>query len=79
MPILSVGVRWGRAIGWVCKPEDTGSIPVRSTENQLETAGFSLSTLARPVGCSPLETDMETAALWLSPDAALQGPPEGRL
>jgi hypothetical protein len=20
MPVLSVGVRWGRAIGWVCKP-----------------------------------------------------------
>jgi hypothetical protein len=32
MPILSVGVRWGRAIGWVCKPEVTGSIPVRSME-----------------------------------------------
>ena len=30
MPILSVGVRWGRTIGWVCKPEVTGSIPVRS-------------------------------------------------
>jgi hypothetical protein len=21
MPVLSVDVRWGRAIGWVCKPE----------------------------------------------------------
>jgi len=31
MPILSVCVRWRRAIGWVCKPEVTGSIPVRST------------------------------------------------
>jgi hypothetical protein len=30
MPILSICVRWGRAIGWVCKPEVTGSIPVRS-------------------------------------------------
>jgi hypothetical protein len=30
MPILSVGVRWGRAIGRVCKPEATGSIPVCS-------------------------------------------------
>ena len=30
MPILSVGVRWCRAIGWVCKPEVTGSISVRS-------------------------------------------------
>ena len=30
MPILSVGVRWGRVIDWVCKPEVTGSIPVRS-------------------------------------------------
>ena len=31
MPILSVGVRWGRAIDWVCKPEVAGSIPARST------------------------------------------------
>ncbi len=30
MPILWVGVRRGRAIGWLCKPEVTGSIPVRS-------------------------------------------------
>jgi hypothetical protein len=30
MQILLVCVRWGRAIGWVCKPEVTGSIPVRS-------------------------------------------------
>ena len=30
MPIVSVGVRWGRVIDWVCKPEVTGSIPVRS-------------------------------------------------
>src|SRR5918999_6427409 len=28
---LSIAVRRGRAIGWVCKPEVTGSIPVRST------------------------------------------------
>jgi hypothetical protein len=32
MPILSIGVRWGRAIERVCKPEVTGSIPVRSTK-----------------------------------------------
>jgi hypothetical protein len=24
MPILSIGVSWGRAIGWVCKPKVTG-------------------------------------------------------
>jgi hypothetical protein len=30
MPILSVGVRWGRAIGWVCKSEAAGSNPARS-------------------------------------------------
>jgi hypothetical protein len=30
MPILSVDVRRCRPIGWVCKPEVTGSIPVRS-------------------------------------------------
>ena len=30
-PILLIGVRRGRVIGWVCKPEVTGSIPVRST------------------------------------------------
>jgi hypothetical protein len=48
MPILSVGVRWGRAIGWVCKPEVTGSIPVRSTElATVETAGLRMRWLAR--------------------------------
>jgi hypothetical protein len=31
MPILLIAVRWRRVIGWVCKPEVTGSIPVRST------------------------------------------------
>src|SRR6266536_1431522 len=31
MPILAVAVRRGRAVGWLCKPEVTGSIPVRST------------------------------------------------
>jgi hypothetical protein len=36
MPFLSIGVRWGRLIGWVCKPKVTGSIPVRSiTANPL--------------------------------------------
>jgi hypothetical protein len=30
MPLLLTGVRWGRIIGSVCKPEVTGSIPVRS-------------------------------------------------
>jgi hypothetical protein len=30
LPILSVGVRWGRAIGWVCKSEAAGSNPARS-------------------------------------------------
>jgi hypothetical protein len=32
MPILSIDVRWGRVIAWVCKPEVTGSIPVRSID-----------------------------------------------
>jgi hypothetical protein len=30
MAILLVGVRRGRVIGWVCKPEVAGSIPARS-------------------------------------------------
>jgi hypothetical protein len=30
MPILSVCVRWGRVIGWVCKSEAAGSNPARS-------------------------------------------------
>jgi hypothetical protein len=42
MPILSVGVRWGRVIGWVCKPEVTGSIPVRSTSKVLQMPLFRL-------------------------------------
>jgi hypothetical protein len=41
MPILSVGVRWGRVLGWVCKPEVTGSIPVRSTEKRPSKRGLS--------------------------------------
>src|SRR6266542_5737039 len=35
MPILLVGVKRGRAIGWLCKPEVTGSIPVRSIPKRL--------------------------------------------
>jgi hypothetical protein len=34
MQILLVSVRWGRAIGWVCKPEVAGSIPARSKEER---------------------------------------------
>jgi hypothetical protein len=49
MPILSIGVRWGRAIGWVCKPEVTGSIPVRSTFGNLLT---SRSFLCFPIDIS---------------------------
>jgi hypothetical protein len=45
MPILSVGVRWGRAIGWVCKPEVTGSIPVRSMP-----AGYLLGPVSAILG-----------------------------
>jgi hypothetical protein len=41
MPILSVWVRWGRVIGWVCKPEVTGSIPVRSTSQKPCQGGVS--------------------------------------
>jgi hypothetical protein len=41
MPILSIRVRWGRAIGWVCKPEVTGSIPVRSISRKNLFAGCS--------------------------------------
>jgi hypothetical protein len=37
MPILSVGVRWSRAIGRVCKPEVAGSSPARS---MTRTGGF---------------------------------------
>ena len=42
MPILSVRVRWGRPIDWVCKPEVTGSIPVRSI-NPCKSALFVVS------------------------------------
>jgi len=51
MPILSIGVRWGRVINWVCKPEATGSIPARSTSRSgasvpaLHTAAVSLEPL----------------------------------
>jgi hypothetical protein len=41
MPVLSVGVRWGCVPGWVCKPEVTGSIPVRSTEEVAAKADVS--------------------------------------
>jgi hypothetical protein len=40
MPVLSVGVRWGRAIGWVCKPEGAGSNPARSTSKVLQISIF---------------------------------------
>jgi hypothetical protein len=46
MPIPSVRVRLGRPIGWVCKPEVTGSIPVRSIKS-LQTGPFLLSRWAR--------------------------------
>jgi hypothetical protein len=39
MPMLLVGVRWGRAIGWVCKSEAAGSNPARSISR-------------KPVGCT---------------------------
>ena len=56
MPILLVRVRWGRAIGWVCKPEVTGSIPVRSTGKSLHTAR------ARADGASGARTGRARAA-----------------
>jgi hypothetical protein len=45
MPILLVGVRWGRVIGWVCKSEAAGSNPARSICRQGSFAG----TFHRPV------------------------------
>jgi hypothetical protein len=41
MPILSVGVRWGRAIGWVCKSEAAGSNPARSISEKSHLQDFS--------------------------------------
>jgi len=41
VPILSVGVRWGRAIGWVCKPEAAGSNPARSISENPHLQDFS--------------------------------------
>src|SRR6266511_6347508 len=41
MPILSVGVRWGRAIGWVCKSEAAGSNPARSISRKSSFAAAS--------------------------------------
>jgi hypothetical protein len=46
MPILLVRVRLGRAIGWVCKSEVTGSIPVRSIARSSCFAGL-LATYRR--------------------------------
>jgi hypothetical protein len=40
MPLLSVGVRRRVLSGWVCKPEVTGLIPVRSTEKPAGNGGF---------------------------------------
>jgi hypothetical protein len=47
MPILSVRVRWGRVIRRVCKPEVTGSIPVRSINRRKRPLLLSLPTRAR--------------------------------
>jgi hypothetical protein len=46
-PILSVGVRSCRAIGWVCKPEVTGSIPVRSMQEKPRVPGLFLFSAGR--------------------------------
>jgi hypothetical protein len=40
MPILSVGVRWGRAIGWLCKSEAAGSNPARSISRKIYLQDF---------------------------------------
>jgi hypothetical protein len=40
MPVLSVGVRWGRAIGWVCKSEAAGSNPARSISRKIYLQDF---------------------------------------
>jgi hypothetical protein len=40
MPILSVGVRWGRAIGRVCKSEAAGSNPARSISRKPHLQDF---------------------------------------
>jgi hypothetical protein len=49
MPILSTGVGWGRAVGWVCKPEVAGSSPARSI-TYLQISPFVLSGKARSWG-----------------------------
>jgi hypothetical protein len=46
MPILSVAVRWGRVIGWVCKPEGAGSNPARSISRNSRFAGTSLRSVS---------------------------------
>jgi hypothetical protein len=72
MPILLVGVRWSWAVEWLCKPEVTGSIPVRSIEKGPANAGvFSfLGTCPRAAvvtrrgvrGNPPLTSDLERHA-----------------
>jgi hypothetical protein len=45
----------------LCKPEVTGSIPVRSTENPLETAGFLLPVLCNSCSMLAFGNGLETA------------------
>jgi hypothetical protein len=65
MRILLVGVRWGRVIGWVCKPKVTGSSPVRSTSSDIaQTSGARSRYVALLVhgayhGCWPALHDVD--------------------
>jgi uncharacterized glyoxalase superfamily protein PhnB len=77
MPILSVGVRWGRVIGWVCKPEVAGSIPARSITDIAQTSAVPEGSLdsgmvltnrsAPPATVTPvlIYPDVRAAVAWL--------------
>jgi hypothetical protein len=62
MPILSVGVRWGRAIGWVCKSEAAGSNPARSISRKIYLQDFPrLVSITGNSGASAVRADRRIA------------------
>jgi hypothetical protein len=62
IPFLLVRVRWSRAIGWVCKPEVTGSIPVRSIlENPICRTFLGSVSITGNSGASAVRADRRIA------------------
>ena len=73
MPILSIRVRWGRAIGWVCKPEGAGSSPARSIAQkwlicrkiclsgvEVDNSGASAVRADLTISCRAVSTEVES-------------------